>query len=107
MIHVHTANLNCNFRYDYLRIYDGSSNQSPMLGRYCGSSIPPSLISSSNEMFIHFKSDGSVNDKGFRIEYSPSSRFTLIIFAFFLKKRHIIPYPRHYWPLTNIARSCL
>ena len=41
-----------------MTIYDGGSNTSPMLGNpYCGDSLPPSQISFSNHLFIHFHSD--------------------------------------------------
>ena len=62
------------FRYDYLRLYDGDSNGSPMLGQYSGTSIPPSHISSSNKIFIHFQSDGDTTRTGFKLEYHPSGK---------------------------------
>ena len=40
------------FSYDSLTVYDGDSNGSPMLGKYCGTSIPPNHISSNNNIFI-------------------------------------------------------
>ena len=51
---------------------------SPILGKYCGASIPQSQISSSNEIFIHFESDGvvtiGVTESGFKLEYDPTSK---------------------------------
>ena len=43
-----------------------------MMGRYCGDSIPPSHLSSSNEILIHFQSDGSQTGTGFKMEYNPT-----------------------------------
>ena len=40
------------------------------MGKYCNS-IPPSHVSSSNEVLIKFKSDGSVTEAGFQMEYNP------------------------------------
>ena len=60
-----------NFSYDSLTIYDGDSSASPMLGEYCGTTIPPNHISSSNEMTIQFQTDGSVTKNGFMLEYNP------------------------------------
>ena len=57
-----------------MKIYDGISIQSPSLGEYCGNSIPASLVSTNNQLFLKFKTDSSVNGKGFMIEYSPASR---------------------------------
>merc|ERR1711971_163669 len=56
---------------DSLKIYDGGSNTSPMLGNpYCGNSPPPShsQISSSNQLFIHFRTDTSDTGGGFKLE---------------------------------------
>ena len=57
--------------YDSLTIYDGGSSTSVMIGKYCGNSIPPSLVSSSNEVLIKFQSDGSWTESGFKMEYNP------------------------------------
>ena len=54
-----------------MTIYDGASSTSSMIGKYCGDSIPPSHVSSSNEVLIQFQSDGSVTYNGFKIEYNP------------------------------------
>ena len=59
------------FRYDSLTIYDGASSTSPMMGFYCGDSIPPTHVSSSNEILIQFQSDGIATEAGFKMEYNP------------------------------------
>lgn len=51
--------------YDYVSIYNGGSPDSFTLGRFCGSKIPHPISASSNEMFMIFKSDGSVQRHGF------------------------------------------
>ena len=45
-----------------------------MMGKYCGDSIPPSHVSSSNEILIHFQSDGSATGAGFKMEYNPTGK---------------------------------
>ena len=55
-------------------VYDGGSSTSAMMGKYCGDSIPPSYVSSSNEILIHFQSDGSETEAGFKIEYNPTGK---------------------------------
>ena len=52
-------------------INDGGSSTSPMMGEYWGDSIPPSHVSSSNEILIQFQSDGSETYNGFKMEYNP------------------------------------
>ena len=65
------------FRDDRLSIFDGDSNTSPMLGNpYCGDSLPPSQITSSNHLLIHFYSDESVTSTGFKLEYNATSKNT-------------------------------
>ena len=63
------------FSYDSLTIYDGGSSTSPMMGKYCGASIPPSHISSSKEIMFHFETD-NYNDyeNGFKMEYNPTGK---------------------------------
>ena len=63
--------------YDSLTIYDGDSSTSSMMGKYCGETIPPSHVSSSNEMLIHFQSDGVATRAGFKMEYSPTGKQNL------------------------------
>ena len=46
-----------------------------MMGKYCGDSIPPSHVSSSNEMLIHFEADYyNGNNNGFKMEYNPTGK---------------------------------
>ena len=52
-------------------MYDGGLSTSPMMGKYCGDSIPPSHVSSSNEILIHFQSDSAYTVAGFKMEYNP------------------------------------
>ncbi|CAG0913992.1 unnamed protein product, partial [Notodromas monacha] len=55
--------------YDHIAIYDGPDNLSFMLGRFCGSKIPHPIVASSNELYMEFKSDGSVERKGFLADH--------------------------------------
>jgi hypothetical protein len=59
------------FSYDSLTIYNGGSSTSSMMGKYCGDSIPPSHVSSSNEVLIHFQSNWFATRAGFKMEYHP------------------------------------
>ena len=55
-----------------MTVYDGGSRTSPMVGKHCGDSIPPSHVSLTNKILIHFQSDGSATYDGFQMEYNPS-----------------------------------
>lgn len=60
-------------RLDYLSIYDNivmQENGSRPIGKYCGSSTPPAIISSSRALTLFFKSDESLGGEGFVATYS-------------------------------------
>ena len=45
------------------------------MGKYCGNSIPPSHVSSINEILIHFEADYyNGNNNGFKMEYNPTGK---------------------------------
>lgn len=56
--------------YDYVEVRDGTSSDSPLLGKFCGYSVlPDDLSSTGNSISIRFVSDGSVNKAGFSAEF--------------------------------------
>ncbi|XP_029110994.1 cubilin [Scleropages formosus] len=61
------ASSNC--RYDYVAVYDGSGTLAPLLGMFCGTEIPPTLKSSTNQLFIVFWTDSSVSGEGWMATY--------------------------------------
>ena len=56
--------------YDHIAIYDGGSADTHTLGRFCGSKLPHPISSTTNEMYMIFNSDGSVQRKGFFASHS-------------------------------------
>ncbi|XP_050525579.1 tolloid-like protein 1 [Daktulosphaira vitifoliae] len=56
--------------YDHIVFYDGSTPDSQTLGRFCGSKSPHPIVSSSNQLYLAFKSDASVQRKGFLASHS-------------------------------------
>ncbi|MGH0144022.1 UNVERIFIED_CONTAM: hypothetical protein FKN15_047101, partial [Acipenser sinensis] len=61
------ASSNC--AYDYIAVYDGANTLAPLLGKFCGTVIPSTLQSSSNNLFLVFKTDYSVNTGGWRATF--------------------------------------
>ncbi|KAK3572019.1 hypothetical protein QTP86_022249 [Hemibagrus guttatus] len=61
------ASSNC--AWDYVAVYDGPNTLAPLLGQFCGSVLPPTLRSSTNQMFLVFKTDSSVAAEGWRASY--------------------------------------
>ena len=73
------------------------------MGKYCGDSIPPSHVSSNNEVLIHFQSDGSATRAGFKMEYNPIGKTHQFITT--LNNMGIIL--EKYWNTIHLARSAL
>ncbi|PVD36016.1 hypothetical protein C0Q70_02986 [Pomacea canaliculata] len=54
---------------NYIEVHDGSTEFFPLIGeRYCGTSLPPTLISTQNMVFIKFSSQIGVNN--FTLNYA-------------------------------------
>ena len=53
-----------------MAIYDGPSDQSELIGKYCGFDKPPIFTSSGRFVTVQFASDETVNEMGFQLEYS-------------------------------------
>ncbi|XP_072226798.1 CUB and sushi domain-containing protein 3 [Leuresthes tenuis] len=56
--------------WDSLDFYDGADSHAPRLGSYSGTTIPPLLNSTSNNLYLSFSSDISVSAAGFHLEYT-------------------------------------
>jgi len=63
------AHVDCT--YDYVQVYDGPDDMSgPGLGPFCGGKLPQPITTTRNKMFMTFKSDSSVQRKGFLAAHS-------------------------------------
>jgi hypothetical protein len=51
--------------YDHVVIYDGHTTDATTLGRFCGSKLPHPVVATDNKMLLVFKSDASVQRRGF------------------------------------------
>uniref|UniRef100_A0A3B5AXX3 Cubilin n=1 Tax=Stegastes partitus TaxID=144197 RepID=A0A3B5AXX3_9TELE len=56
-------------RYDYVAVYDGQDTLAPLLGKFCGAVLPPDLRSTTNQLFIVFRTDHTQNGIGWRATY--------------------------------------
>ncbi|KAI8440547.1 hypothetical protein MSG28_001789 [Choristoneura fumiferana] len=66
-------------KYDYVKIYDGPSPDSRLYGKFCGNTYPKSsFVSSSNNLFIKFKSDYNQASDGFKITYETVCQHTIV-----------------------------
>lgn len=55
--------------YDFLHIYEGEDSNGPLLASLQGNQAPERIESSSNSLFLAFRSDASLGMSGFAIEY--------------------------------------
>ncbi|XP_015795561.2 cubilin-like, partial [Tetranychus urticae] len=56
--------------FDYIEIYNGLDTSAPLIGKYCGNKLPPSIISHSNTVTIQFITDSGVSGHGFKLTYN-------------------------------------
>ncbi|XP_055632024.1 cubilin homolog [Toxorhynchites rutilus septentrionalis] len=56
--------------YDFVEIYDNSSQTNGFVGRYCGLNKPPAITSSGNLLTIRFKTDSSNSKSGFSLSFT-------------------------------------
>lgn len=89
--------------YDYLEVRDGLSENSPLLGRFCGYDKPDDIKTSSNHLWMKFVSDGSVNKAGFAANFFKGERLKVVDF-FFWKELYIPGVPGI--TLAHIRSAC-
>ncbi|XP_068422372.1 neuropilin-1a-like isoform X2 [Clinocottus analis] len=56
-------------KYDYVEVYNGWDELSPMLGKFCGKIAPSPIISSGSQLLIKFVSDYETHGAGFSVRY--------------------------------------
>ncbi|XP_039999311.1 neuropilin-1a-like [Xiphias gladius] len=56
-------------KYDYVEVYNGGDELSPMLGKFCGKIAPSPIISSGSQLLIKFVSDYETHGAGFSVRY--------------------------------------
>ena len=55
---------------DFVQINDGPDASSHVIGKYCGSRVPPNILSTHNSIYIWFRSDSTVHGNGFTLEWN-------------------------------------
>uniref|UniRef100_A0A3Q3WRK0 Neuropilin n=1 Tax=Mola mola TaxID=94237 RepID=A0A3Q3WRK0_MOLML len=56
-------------KYDYVEVYNGGDELSPMVGKFCGKIAPSPIISSGSQLLIKFVSDYETHGAGFSFRY--------------------------------------
>lgn len=62
----------CRQSHIFAQIFDGRNGAAHLLGRFCGSSIPPTINTTTNEVYIRMVSDVSNNGRGFDLRFRAS-----------------------------------
>ncbi|KAG8328699.1 hypothetical protein J6590_103808, partial [Homalodisca vitripennis] len=60
-------------RYDSIIIRNGLHETSPLVGKYCSTTLPPEVISLTNALWIHLSTDVSNQGKGFRASWDATA----------------------------------
>lgn len=72
--------------YDFLHIYEGEDSNGALLASLQGNQAPERMESSSNGLFMAFRSDASLGMSGFAVEYRGDLAQTFdTIFGIFLQ----------------------
>ena len=53
--------------YDWLQIHDGRDASARVIGRYCGTAMPPNFITTTNKIYMWMRTDHSVSRAGKRV----------------------------------------
>ncbi|KAK6644342.1 hypothetical protein RUM43_000609 [Polyplax serrata] len=64
-----------NCSYDYLEFHEGLTLDSPLIARFCNSTIPQPLTTPGSTALVYFHSDEYQSDRGFQIAYHPEPGF--------------------------------
>lgn len=59
--------------FDFVRVYDGTTTSSTLLGTFTNTSIPTDVVATSGSMLVVSTSDGSITRSGFQATWSTST----------------------------------
>lgn len=63
------VNFTSEVNHDFLEVRNGPQHSSSLIGQFSGTQLPPDLLSTTHEIVIHFYTDHSQNQQGFRLTY--------------------------------------
>lgn len=74
------AHSSCN--YDYLELRQGDNANASLINRYCGTTLPPTVTSFGNSLFVKLVTDASTSGIGFRAEYTTATSGIIFFVSF-------------------------
>ncbi|XP_041921873.1 CUB and sushi domain-containing protein 1-like [Alosa sapidissima] len=63
------VNFTTEVNHDFLEVRNGPQHSSSLIGQFSGTQLPPDLLSTTHEIVIHFYTDHTQNQQGFRLTY--------------------------------------
>lgn len=90
--------------YDYLFIYDGSTVNSPLIGKYTNSVSPGNIISSGSSLLFEFRSDCATTQAGWAATYTTNATTTPTMAVDNINPTTIVTSPNA-WDTTNFVAS--
>jgi Zn-dependent metalloprotease len=79
--------------YDSVRVYDGATRAARLIGAFTGTTIPPALTATTNNMLVVFNSDLYVTAAGFDANYTCTGTATGIADEFQANSINLYPNP--------------
>ena len=70
-------------QYDYVEIRDGGNLTSKILGKFCGNTLPGSIRSTGNQLFVTFHSSASYSRKGFSASFTKGKKPNVYLHVLF------------------------
>jgi hypothetical protein len=67
--HITFATMDTESGYDFVTLYDGTSQAGEQLIQYSGNVVPPAITAPGQSLTVAFTSDGSVQGPGFSVDY--------------------------------------
>lgn len=64
------TSMNTEANVDVVKVYDGNSESAPLIGTYSGNTLPPTILSTSNKLYITFSTDGQNQYQGWSANYA-------------------------------------
>ena len=91
--------------YDWVSVWEGSSTSGNYIGRWSGSSIPPSTLVNTSDMYVRFSSDGSNTFPGFVAHYNSDPGMDMYNYFCIKLYRSNVNYCKVVYNI--VRRSCL
>ena len=69
-IKLNFTNFNTEANYDVLSIYDGETDQAPLIGNFSGNQLPNEILSTGNALFLTFNTNDTIQGQGWELYYT-------------------------------------